>query len=360
MAYRIWFPLLPRGFTPVLTAESGQCLVRIVAGVLGAAFMLVMTSPQASPLQSDCGVGIPLGYALFGCIWAWVAQYQLWTLNRRVLIALTLDQCILASYMHFAGEPSLIFAWGLPFANIGNGLRFGPHYSTIGAAVGTVAAAIAFGTSPYWQSVPYVSVGLIVLNAILPLYVTKLAAKVWDERRDSEQRAAQMEVAAKTDYLTATLNRAGFQAELGQMLMPGVRREPLAVMLLDLDGFKVINDTAGHAAGDEVLRQVAKRIRGLVRKQDIFARLGGDEFGLVVRGIIDRSRADDLMLAIRASVDKIVLEGHPGLRVGVSIGYQLVTDSDVVTAESVLAVADERMYAIKRGVRSGSGTSISS
>jgi len=340
--------LLPRDFNPVLTGESGQCAIRMVAGLLCACYMLALPHSWSNLSQTMHRVAPAAAYALFGYVWAWVTHYRLGTLKGRILVALTIDQCLVASYMHFGQEPALPWAWAMPFANIGSGLRFGPHYSTIGAIVGTVAGAVAFGTSPYWRSVPFVSMGLLALNAILPIYVTKLAAHVWAEKRESEKRAAEMEKAAKTDFLTSALNRAGFEAELANSLGVDADRQPLAVMLLDLDGFKSINDTAGHAAGDEVLRRAAQRVRSLIRKQDVIARLGGDEFGLVIRGAVDRARVAKLSAMIQSALSHITVPDHPTLRIGVSIGYQLVNDDRPIAAATVLAAADAMMYAAKR------------
>ena len=113
--------LLPRDFNPVLTGESGQCAIRMVAGLLCACYMLALPHSWSNLSQTMHRVAPAAAYALFGYVWAWVTHYRLGTLKGRILVALTIDQCLVASYMHFGQEPALLWAWAMPFANIGSG-----------------------------------------------------------------------------------------------------------------------------------------------------------------------------------------------------------------------------------------------
>ena len=345
MALSTPFMLLPRNFAPELTAESGQSVLRLCVSLLGAAYMAAV----AYLTGAWPGLAAVLAYVFFAYAWIWVAHLRLGSQNGRVLSALTLDQCLIAACLHFGGAPTIVFAWGMPFANIGHGLRFGPRYARIGAAIGTLAGIVAFASSAYWRARPYTSLGLILANYILPVYVTKLADKLWQQKSASEERAKELEIVARTDFLTSELNRSGFSFELDQLVGAGPSREPLAVMLLDLDGFKSINDTAGHAAGDEVLRQVAKSVRGQVRKSDVLARVGGDEFGVIACGVDDSRRAEELGAAIQAAIADIRIPGYPLLRVGASIGYCLVARDTPAQPDAIMAAADDMMYATKRG-----------
>jgi diguanylate cyclase (GGDEF)-like protein/PAS domain S-box-containing protein len=107
------------------------------------------------------------------------------------------------------------------------------------------------------------------------------------------QRSAELELErlAYTDYLTGLPNRARLMAALTDARSRAARGEPASFLLLDLDGFKLVNDVAGHEAGDDLLVQVAARLRAAVRDGDLVARLGGDEFAVLVRGGLDESVA---------------------------------------------------------------------
>ncbi|WP_166534294.1 putative bifunctional diguanylate cyclase/phosphodiesterase [Blastococcus xanthinilyticus] len=107
----------------------------------------------------------------------------------------------------------------------------------------------------------------------------------------TERRTAQRELErmAFTDYLTGLPNRARFVAALDDARGRAAAGEPSCVLLVDLDGFKAVNDVAGHEAGDQLLVQVADQLRGGAREQDLVARLGGDEFALLVAGGIDEA-----------------------------------------------------------------------
>src|SRR5690606_15814276 len=112
------------------------------------------------------------------------------------------------------------------------------------------------------------------------------------ERKRSEERLTHI---AHHDQLTELANRALLSERLSQALSRARRRNRLvAVFFLDLDRFKAINDTLGHDAGDELLRQVAKRLRGSVRETDTVARMGGDEFAVVLEEL-DRSEEATLL-----------------------------------------------------------------
>ena len=122
--------------------------------------------------------------------------------------------------------------------------------------------------------------------------------------------------------------------------------------MLDLDGFKAINDTHGHAAGDEALREVARRLRRCVRERDLVARLGGDEFVVVLTDLGARSRAvQDSMERIQAALAEPITFDGTQLGLGAAIGVATFP-ADAGDAADLLAHADRAMYAAK-GARNG-------
>jgi diguanylate cyclase (GGDEF)-like protein len=153
------------------------------------------------------------------------------------------------------------------------------------------------------------------------------------------------------DRLTGLPNRALLERHLSRALPRALRTERCVVVLfIDLDGFKQVNDRLGHAAGDEVLREIARRLLGVVRADDVLARLGGDEFVLVLSDV--EAEAHDIAEAITRQVDgvleaPVVLRGGKSCRVGASVGLSIFPTDGSDTA-ALLASADAMMYRSKR------------
>lgn len=153
---------------------------------------------------------------------------------------------------------------------------------------------------------------------------------------------------AEHDALTGLANRTVLAKSLGDALAHSRRAgERAALLFLDLDGFKNINDRYGHDAGDLVLRLVARRLTRGIRSSDVAARMGGDEFAVLLPKIPNDDVLRALAQKIRAALEKPIRWNQRRLDVGVSLGAALATaDSD---AQGLLQEADARMYADKHG-----------
>jgi len=165
---------------------------------------------------------------------------------------------------------------------------------------------------------------------------------------------AQIHYAARHDALTGLFNRAALMEELTERIAQSLREEKtLTVYMLDLDGFKDVNDTLGHAAGDTLLKEVGKRLVQLVSTGDLVARLGGDEFAIVQLGSPDQRER-----AIRLAVDLLDIMAKPfsvdtqEVSVGVSIGISFA-QVDGITASGLLHKADLALYCVKAEGRNG-------
>ena len=161
------------------------------------------------------------------------------------------------------------------------------------------------------------------------------------------RRTEQLESLAVTDPLTGLLNRRGFEREMERALATARRYRDIGVLIyIDLDGFKPINDTLGHAAGDEVLKRVAQILVESVRDSDRVARVGGDEF-VVLLTRTERegglARAETLDSLINSAL--VSWQGRM-VPVRASLGFQLYGGDD--DSENMLARADEAMYAVKK------------
>jgi diguanylate cyclase (GGDEF)-like protein/PAS domain S-box-containing protein len=152
------------------------------------------------------------------------------------------------------------------------------------------------------------------------------------------------------DGLTGLANRALFRDRLDHALAQGKRtRESLAVLLVDLDGFKQVNDSLGHDAGDQLLEQVAKRFPGVIRPGDTLARLGGDEFAVLLEGANELTSTGVARRLLAALSEPIEIAGRT-LRLGASIG--VVTHvGNGADSEALIRDADLAMYAAKEAGR---------
>lgn len=162
-------------------------------------------------------------------------------------------------------------------------------------------------------------------------------------------RTRALEHLANCDMLTGLLNRHGLARCAAEALERNRQyNQRLALLMLDLDRFKPINDCYGHEAGDFVLQQIAKRIAHLARTGDHCARFGGDEFIIIMENI----EPDDTLENIQARVDEAVcapikLPGGERVSVSVSIGVSTCQGAEDATLESLLREADSHMYAVK-------------
>jgi diguanylate cyclase (GGDEF)-like protein len=202
---------------------------------------------------------------------------------------------------------------------------------------------------------------VVGLSALALLLGCVLAAAIWRAVRGDFARAyaalaaeaAEREVLqeqlrhqATHDSLTGLPNRVKFQSDL-ESTRPG-SPDRLAVLYVDLDGFKGVNDSLGHDVGDELLREVARRLRESIRPGDRVARLGGDEFVVLLEGVRDPAIALDTAERLRTAVSAHWRVHGRTVRVGASVGVAL-GDADINHADELVARADLAMYAAKRG-----------
>ena len=163
-----------------------------------------------------------------------------------------------------------------------------------------------------------------------------------------EQATARLAHQALHDPLTALPNRRAFEQALEELLAASRRAgDHGALCFLDLDHFKPVNDTGGHAAGDALLRVVADLIRARLRLEDTVCRIGGDEFALILRGCTPDAAAriaDDLCAAVRDL--RFEWEGRE-YRIGASIGFAMI-DGGLVSVPEIVRAADQACYTAKR------------
>jgi diguanylate cyclase (GGDEF)-like protein/PAS domain S-box-containing protein len=186
--------------------------------------------------------------------------------------------------------------------------------------------------------------------SVNPLGPNLLQALVNDITERKRVEAAAQELAAR-DTLTGLLNRRGFDAALAKLHPPSRKDAHFAVLQIDLDRFKAVNDTYGHEAGDSVLCEVARIFERCVRRSDVVARMGGDEFAILLPAIESPARAEEVARKIIAGVSRPMdLGGGRLAQIGASIGIAFADDPNEA-ADALLRRADGAMYAAKQGGR---------
>lgn len=165
-------------------------------------------------------------------------------------------------------------------------------------------------------------------------------------RRQTEQRIRE---AALHDPLTNVGNRTLLFERLTHAIARAKRhsRQKFAVLFLDIDQFKIVNDTLGHAAGDLFLIEVSRRLQSFLRPEDTIARIGGDEFVILLESINDVSDASGVAARIEEDLAKPMLIGKVPISASISIGI-VQGSSDVESADQLLRRADSAMYRVKR------------
>lgn len=228
---------------------------------------------------------------------------------------------------------------------LGNGMRYGMRLFRE-ALIGCFGAAMLVLSLRYANGSATVSPGLLFLNlfgGIILVYAYILMGRI-------EQSRVQLEQRSRVDTLTGLMNRRGLldtANQLFEQLQPGHDR--LVVMFADLDKFKQINDTHGHAAGDEVLKRFARILRDSLRGNDVAARLGGDEFVIILNGI-GVEQAEEIARRIQEQVAHCAQRHSLDYSVTIGLGE---APTHGATLSDLLAEVDRALYHAK--TRAGGG-----
>ncbi len=338
------FALLAAGASTTLSATIG------VASLAAGGFVAAGTHPA---VWVTWWLGDAVGDLMVApliLLWCTEGAWR-WTLVEAGEAVLVLVAVVTAGLLMFGGalSPYPVSFLCLPLL-IWPAFRLGPREAATSAVV---LAAIAVdgtlkGFGPFAQRSPNES--LLLLQSFLgvsTLTATAVAGVV-AERKRLQARLLHL---ADYDSLTEVLTRRRFNEELGHQIAKARRYvTSAAVLFVDLDGFKSINDRLGHAAGDQVLVGVARLLRGRLRDSDLLGRLGGDEFAILLPRA-DRGQAvavaEQLLSAIGSHVT--IAEGR-SIGTGASIGIALVPEHGT-TCEELLAHADAAMFQAKAAGR---------
>lgn len=198
-----------------------------------------------------------------------------------------------------------------------------------------------------WPLLLLLSVALLVSGLIASYLTRRLDRELecWQQhfRRENDALAHQ----ALHDALTALPNRAAFNHQLEKSWLDSQQRQQLALLFIDCNRFKEVNDRFGHAAGDRVLIATARRLRGRLRRGDLVARLGGDEFAVLLSSVVTEEQAAQVARDITAEMRQpVVLDDGTQIIQSLSIGVAL--GKDHLRHDALIAQADSAMYRIKQ------------
>ncbi|WP_189330525.1 putative bifunctional diguanylate cyclase/phosphodiesterase [Actinoplanes ianthinogenes] len=314
VAYPIGDVVLLFGVTLVLL-QGVDAAVRRSMRLLAAALLFEMVG--------NVYLGYLRSHPVFESITTW--QFSCWIIGHFLIASAAFEQSRASSRRRFVGGPE-------------GAVSRMPYLSVLIGFVLLAVAAVRQGAAYPWLGLV---AGCITLTAIV--VVRQVFAL-----RENHQLAV-------TDPLTGLANRARLRDALARALARSIRNgQPVAVLLADLNGFKEVNDTLGHAAGDRLLVEFAGMLRRSVLGSDVVGRLGGDEFAVVLSDIGSRENAEAVVRRLRQQMELPVMIGDVVVQMRSAVGIAL-TEPGESDGEAVIRRADEAMYADKRRIKNGPG-----
>ncbi len=195
------------------------------------------------------------------------------------------------------------------------------------------------------------NISIAVDNSLIHDKVNRLNEELSFEKKALEEAIEKINYNATHDNLTNLANRRLLNEFLSNITSRSTRyHEKFAVIYMDLDNFKPVNDMFGHGVGDSVLKEIADRLAGVFRSSDIVARVGGDEFVAVVQTIHGSEDISLLCQKIIDSITRAICSGDNSFNIGVSIGVSIFPDDDI-NYSSLLSKADKAMYTVKQSTK---------
>ena len=263
----------------------------------------------------------------------------------RLVVTTIADQALVALALGIGGPTALPLLWVVFWFLIGSGCRYGKATLAISCVTALAAIAALAHWQPWWEAnqPAALGIGLSVLSA--SVYLSVLVDRLGNANRDLARQAS-------TDPLTGLSNRYALEQTVGRTLTAISEGDDgtTALLLIDLGGFKEVNDTYGHAVGDVLLQTFAAALTKRMRKTDTVARLGGDEFVVLARHVPDRAAVLTIAENIHAVLSAITSVQERPVSVSASIGACLISGGGKTHFSDIAALmraADRAMYRAK-------------
>jgi diguanylate cyclase (GGDEF)-like protein len=349
-----------------LAYDVPTTLASLAVAVVISGFALAITSGGRLTVPRLAGSAVIMGSGI-------AAMHYMGMAAITILPGITYDPLLVALSILIAVAASFVALW--LFFKLRDGNSLVEQFKRIGAAVvmglaisgmhytGMAASRFAAGSfcrggvalqnNWFAASIGVFALGLLVVTLATAVYDAHLQSRVRIQALRLEHANAELQHQATHDALTGLPNRLLFIDRLGREIAHAERDGHLfAVLVVDLDRFKVINDTLGHGPGDQLLIEIARRLSTSVRAADTVARTGGDEFLLLLTDIREASDAAVIANKIISELDKSHsisgTEVHTSASIGISVYPADGSDSDLLVAH-----ADEAMYFAKQAGRNG-------
>lgn len=273
---------------------------------------------------------------------------------RRVLMLL-LDNAaitVLASYGGLFNPFMALYFW----IALGYGFRFGPSWSIYSACSSIACISLLLHLDPAWNTGlmnagPIFGASLALSLCVASGYAYFMFGRLRSIQQKLVAKAGEMEKMATRDHLTGLANRSLLTDRLTQAIALAARLErDVAVLFIDIDGLKQVNDQIGHAAGDAMLIEVARRLQARLRAVDTCARIAGDEFVIIMDGVADRHSVLCMANIVLAEVCNVTSIANQPIKISASIGIAWLSSmpKNLHNPDALLAAADSAMYEAKR------------
>ncbi|MCK0095422.1 EAL domain-containing protein [Yoonia sp. F2084L] len=312
-------------------------------------FCVIVLEIIAYPLNARASqfkkrLSLPMAIAVFGVNWAAMFPF--------------LGFAVVLSYSDTVPFVLISYLWAFGiYVHVSNTFGLLPVYnwSQMTVAFGTIFLMLwnvsqnpAFeGQSHYWMLTAILT-AVYIVNTFDTMNLQKDTHQALERaRQEANARLADLERLSRSDSLTGLMNRRAFDEVVQSMMHQHANKQGVTVFLIDLDGFKPINDSYGHVAGDAVLCAIAERLEKLTDRGDRVARVGGDEFAVLSSSITSVKAAQKLAEQIIATLSAAVPFEQKQLDVGISIGIAR-QGPDANTPPELLSGADQAMYLAKQ------------
>jgi diguanylate cyclase (GGDEF)-like protein len=328
-------------------AEQGQARTRLIctfAGLCGFGILGVFGELPAGI------VATAIVFPLYAIGYAFEVKRRPVPTRARRALALLADNLAASFIGSFGGGFAAYVGFNF-LTTMGWGLRFGRHYLFVATGIAIAGMAWNLAASPYWQD-NLLFGGSIIFGLVAgAINAAILLGRIAAGNRRLAEKMDEITELAWRDPLTHLPNRLHFQERLSQALAAAARTQrEVALLLFDIDGFKPVNDSLGHEAGDRLLQEIARRVGARVRQADTFARFGGDEFVVLMELNRDTSDAARVAESVIRVIGDIDLFANAGIRVGASVGIAswMPLPGERPNSDELLKQADRAMYEAKR------------